>query len=149
MAIVYTHKRKDTSDIFYVGIGLSEKRAYQQKYRNEHWHSVVNKGGGFYVDIVSRDIDWKDACLLEQSLIAKYGRHDKGLGPLVNKTDGGEGTLNAIWSKKQNAGRSTKLKGRPAWNKGKSMSEDFKKKVAKASSVLKRKSISIDGMGLS
>lgn len=146
MAIVYLHKRKDTKDVFYIGIGLSDKRAYEQKYRNNHWHNVVNKSGGFVVEIVKCNVDWKDACLIEKELIRKYGRADIGLGQLVNKTDGGEGTLNAIWSDEQNAARSSKLKGRAAWNKGKCMSNEFKKKIAKVSSVLKRKLISIDGV---
>jgi len=146
MAVVYLHKRRDTEDVFYVGIGLSDRRAYEQKYRNNHWHGVVNKTGGFIVEIVKCNVDWKDACLLERELICKYGRADVGLGQLVNKTDGGEGTLNAIWSDEQNAARSSKLKGRTPWNKGKGMSSEFKKKIAKASSILKRKLISIDGV---
>jgi len=146
MAVVYTHKRQDTGEVFYVGIGLLKTRAYQRKHRNEHWYNVVNKCGGFCVEIIIEDVDWTDACALEKQLISRYGRRDKGVGTLVNKTDGGEGTLNAIWSEKQNAGRSAKLKGRVAWNKGKQMSEDFKKKIAEVSSISKRKLISVDGV---
>jgi len=43
MAIVYRHIRKDTNEIFYIGIGKSIKRMISKNYRNKHWHNIVNK----------------------------------------------------------------------------------------------------------
>ena len=39
-------------------------------------------------------LDEEFAHLLEEELIAKFGRKDLGLGPLLNLTDGGEGRYN-------------------------------------------------------
>jgi len=96
MYYVYEHYRKDTSEIFYVGIGRLEngkyKRASSSFKRNPHWKSVSEKHG-FYYKIVfeseSRDV----VCQKEIQLILHYGRKDLGSGPLVNKTTGGEETF--------------------------------------------------------
>jgi hypothetical protein len=88
MAVVYLHKKKNNGEVFYVGIGLNEERAYSSKGRNIHWKGVVNKYG-YDVEIIQSDIDWKTACEQEQYLIKKYGRDN-----LTNMTDGGEGLVN-------------------------------------------------------
>ena len=84
---VYIHKKKTTGEVFYVGKGR-KFRAYQRHSRSRFWHSVVNHHG-FDVEIVLRDVSESEAYLKEIELIALYGRRDKGLGPLVNLTDGG------------------------------------------------------------
>ena len=86
MAIVYRHKRKDTNEVFYVGIGTTEKRAASYRVRNKMWHSVVEKAGGFEYDILVCDLSWKEACNEEKRLIAEYGRRDTNTGILVNMT---------------------------------------------------------------
>jgi hypothetical protein len=58
------------------------------------------------------------ALLVEVELIAKFGRKDLGRGPLLNLTDGGEGT-------KGNTGKQ-------AWNKNIPMAEETKEKLSKA-----------------
>jgi hypothetical protein len=93
MAVVYQHKRNDTGDIFYIGIGLKESRAYDKRKRSKYWNKVVNKAG-YSIDILYKDISWDEACEIEKSLICEIGRSDLGLGSLVNLTDGGEGTIN-------------------------------------------------------
>jgi hypothetical protein len=45
MAVVYQHKRNDTNEIFYIGIGRSKDRAGKKTNRNKYWHSIVNKFG--------------------------------------------------------------------------------------------------------
>lgn len=92
MAIVYQHRRNDTNEVFYVGIGASEKRAYKKRDRTNHWNNVVNKVG-YTVEITHRDIIWEEACAIERYLIAFYGRSYYGEGTLVNLTEGGEGVL--------------------------------------------------------
>jgi hypothetical protein len=93
MAIVYQHKRKDTQEVFYIGIGKSEKRAYDKNRRYKPWKDFV-KNHEYYVEITHKDIIWEEACSIEKYLIAFYGRRDLGQGSLVNMTDGGEGTKN-------------------------------------------------------
>jgi hypothetical protein len=94
MAVVYLHRRKDTNEVFYVGIGQTEKRAYDIKNRkNKHWKGIVEKYG-YTVEIFLTDLSWDQACEKEKELIAEIGRKDLKLGPLVNMTDGGEGQNN-------------------------------------------------------
>ena len=93
MAIVYQHRRKDTNEVFYIGIGNKESRAYNKYRNNRHWHYIVNKIG-YTVEITHQDLIWEEACSIEKYLIAFYGRKDLGLGNLVNRTDGGDGVIN-------------------------------------------------------
>lgn len=95
MAIVYQHRRLDTLDVFYVGIGKDKRRAYSKKARNPHWHNVVEKLG-YIVEILYKGVSWEAACEIEKKYIKHYGRKDLGLGPLVNMTDGGDGSLGLI-----------------------------------------------------
>ena len=90
MAIVYKHIRKDTNEVFYIGIGKSEKRAYDMKHARSEFHQNISKRG-VKVEIVEEGLTWDAACNKERELIELYGRRDKGLGPLVNMTDGGDG----------------------------------------------------------
>lgn len=93
MAIVYIHKRKDNDQVFYVGIGKTERRVNSKDSRNEHWKNIAKKYG-YTSTITHKDIIWEEAITIEKYLIAFYGRNDLGLGSLVNKTDGGEGFIN-------------------------------------------------------
>jgi hypothetical protein len=97
MAIVYEHIRNDTNEVFYVGMGEEEKRAFSKHGRNPHWKNIVNKVG-YTVNIVYKDIEHKEAKKIEILLIEKYGRKNLGIGNLVNMTDGGEGALGHIVS---------------------------------------------------
>lgn len=97
MAIVYQHKRLDTNEIFYIGIGDKEIRASSLCNRNKFWHNIVNKAG-YTVKITHTDICWEEACVIEKYLIAFYGRKDLSTGTLVNMTDGGEGVMNLVWT---------------------------------------------------
>lgn len=101
MAIVYRHIRKDTNNVFYIGIGKDIKRAYHIYDRNKYWKNIINKTE-YEIEIIAQDLSWEDACELEIFLIQEYGRKDLGLGTLVNLTDGGEGTLNKSESGKMN-----------------------------------------------
>jgi hypothetical protein len=91
MAIVYRHRRLDTNEIFYVGIGKYESRAYQKTKtkRSQFWFNITEKTE-YEVEIIARDITYDDACELEVLLISEYGRKDLGTGSLVNLTVGGE-----------------------------------------------------------
>ena len=106
---VYIHKKKTTGEVFYVGKGR-KFRAYQRHSRSRFWHSVVNHHG-FDVEIVLRDVSESEAYLKEIELIALYGRRDKGLGSLVNLTDGGEGGCGFVLTEDQRIAMSKRMSG--------------------------------------
>jgi hypothetical protein len=122
MACVYGHIRKDTNEIFYIGIGKEIKRAYSKKYRNDHWNNIVNKSD-YDVIIIKSDLSWDEACELEKYYIKKIGRYDLSEGNLVNKTEGGEG-VNGHSEELKKVLRNHRL--------GKKMSEEQKKKISEA-----------------
>ena len=93
MAVVYLHRKLDTEEVFYIGIGISIKRSYSSKSRNVYWKNTVNKHG-YTIEILYENITWEEACIIEIDLIRQYGRKDIGNGTLVNLTDGGEGNAN-------------------------------------------------------
>ncbi len=92
MAYVYEHIRKDTNQVFYVGIGSDNNfsRAFSDRGRNYLWKKVVEETD-FEIKIIERDVDWETACSKEKTLIKKYGRLYFGDGILTNLTEGGEG----------------------------------------------------------
>ncbi len=97
--LVYFHRRKDTGEVFYVGIG-NRKRPYKTKRRSEFWWNIVNKVG-YDIEIVHTGLTWKQACKLERHYIKEFGRRDLGLGNLVNLTDGGDGHKNPSKQERQ------------------------------------------------
>jgi group I intron endonuclease len=131
MAIVYEHLRNDTNEVFYVGIGENEKRAYSKYNRNMYWHNIVNKHG-YTINIIHNDISWEDACEIEKELIAKYGRKNLGLGNLVNCTDGGEGILGLVHSEETRQRISEAKKGEKHHMFGKNLSEETKQKISES-----------------
>ncbi len=94
--LLYYHRRKDTGEVFYVGIGCDD-RPYSKNGRSDFWFRVVNKVG-YDVEIVHTDLTWDEACELEIKYIKEFGRRDKGLGNLVNMTDGGDGSKGLIFT---------------------------------------------------
>lgn len=97
MAIVYRHRRLDTNEIFYVGIG-NIKRATFKFGRNNFWNKIITKTN-YSIEIIQENLSWEDACELEIFLISLYGRRDLGTGTLTNLTCGGEGSIGTIVSK--------------------------------------------------
>jgi hypothetical protein len=123
MAIVYRHWRKDKNEVFYVGIGKNDSRAYSffPSRRNKIWNDIKKKTE-ISVEIIARDLTWEDACELETLMIQEYGRIDLGTGRLVNMTDGGDGAVNSTpWNK------GIKIENP---RRGFTLSEEHKKKVS-------------------
>jgi hypothetical protein len=89
--ILYRHIRTDKQEVFYIGIGENESRAYNKKNRTRVWKNTANKG--YETEILFEDVTWEQVIEKEKEFIALYGRKDLGLGTLVNLTDGGEGTI--------------------------------------------------------
>lgn len=85
----YLHIKADTGEIFYVGKGMpARRRASSRLYRSLHWHNVVAKHG-LKIEIAAFWATEDEAFAHEKLLICSL----RGLGvPLVNLTDGGDGT---------------------------------------------------------
>jgi len=113
MAYLYKHVRKDTDEVFYVGIGSDDdySRAHTTHKRNQFWKRVVNKTD-YHVIIYEDDKTWDEVVELEKYWISHYGRKNLGEGTLVNLTDGGEGSYGRVLSEetKRKIGKKSKLK---------------------------------------
>lgn len=107
---VYLHRKADTGEVFYVGIG-GRGRANSMSGRTAHWRNIVAKHG-LKIDFVFRDVPREEAVEAEVFLIDWIGRQVNGSGPLINITDGGEGC--------------------PGRDKGKRLSADHRAKLAAA-----------------
>ena len=111
---VYIYYRLDGSPC-YVGKGCGHrwKRHPSRRDSNKHLVNIINKAGG---SIPRRKIvvglTEADAFAWERELIAEIGRKAHG-GPLVNLTDGGEGTAGAVMTAEWRAHRSKMAKD--AW----------------------------------
>ena len=135
MAYCYKHIRLDTNETFYIGIGKSKdkegrcKRAYSRckSTHNKWWSSIINKTE-YVVEIIVDNIEWEEALKEEKYWIQYYGRRDLGKGPLVNLTDGGEGTSGKVKEKNPKIGLALKGKKRSDEQK-KRMSEAFKGRI--------------------
>jgi len=127
MAIVYFHRRKNDNEVFYVGIGTNKGRAFKISNRTEFWKKTAVKHG-YVIEIVHNNITMEEAIEYEIQYIKQFGRKDKGLGNLVNMTDGGEGTLGKVVNEK---GREhAKMLGLS--NKGRKHSEDSKRRMSES-----------------
>lgn len=128
---LYRHVRLDNNQPFYIGIGTKKQdrvlyesvygRAFTKSNRNLHWKNIVNKFD-YKVDILIETNDYDFLEEKEKEFIKLYGRTDKNTGTLVNWTDGGKGS-----DKNKKKKRNSK---KVAWNLGKKLSEEHKKKLS-------------------
>ena|ERR1017187_8415637 len=86
---VYGHYKPNSDVPFYIGKG-KKYRAYDRGSRSDYWKKIVRKYG-LRVEIMYGNLPEAHAFDLEMEFIRRYGRADKGCGPLINMTDGGEG----------------------------------------------------------
>lgn len=91
---VYQHRRLDTNEIFYIGIGKKKnfQRAYATNQRNRIWRRITKKVN-WKVEILFTSLTKIMAYKKEIMLIEKYGRMDLKTGRLCNLTAGGGGIL--------------------------------------------------------
>jgi hypothetical protein len=129
MAYVYRHIRLDKNEPFYIGVSndcdILYKRAYKKLGRNKYWQRIISKTD-YRVDILFDEVDFSFAKEKEMELIKLYGRQNLNNGILCNMTDGGEGTLNMVFSDEH------RLKISNA-NKGRNFSETHKLNLSKSS----------------
>lgn len=123
--VVYRHRRLDTNEIFYIGMGYL-KRAYSKDAakRNQIWNRIVNKTE-YKIEILAENLSWEDACELEEFLILSYGRIDLKTGSLANLTNGGDGSKGCSPSQETR----NKISN---FHKGKPVSQQSKDKMRKA-----------------
>jgi hypothetical protein len=113
---VYVHRRATTGEIFYVGKGHGNRAWETNVGRSKHWKRVVALCG-FTVELIASGLREGYALKLETSLIALHGRRDTGHGPLVNFTDGGEGSTGRICKQETRDLISAKAAARPCPSK--------------------------------
>ena len=113
MAIVYRH-RDNLNNVFYIGIGKNENRAFDYHHRSDFWKRYSKKYG-INTEIIATNIDYDTAKELEMLLISEYGRRDLKEGMLVNMTDGGEGSIGVLHTKerREKASKMHSGKGNP------------------------------------
>lgn len=129
MALVYSHTRIDTNEIFYIGLELDSinkksigRRPKIKQGKSEWWKRIVNKTD-YIITIIKDNLSNDEAIQLEIDLIKLYGRADRNLGPLVNHTDGGEGIVGFKHSDKTILKMSNTAQGRK-------MSDEIKLKLS-------------------
>ena len=132
MAVVYQHRRMDTNEVFYVGIGVDEKRPYDKNKRNRVWKNIVKKCKDYEVEILHENLSYQECKVIEIDLIRKYGRKDLGTGSLCNLTDGGDGTVGWIVSEETLKKMSEGKTGEKNNMFGKTHSDETRRKISEA-----------------
>lgn len=84
---VYAHKRKDTGEVFYIGMG-KPSRPTSFSGRSSEWLAIV-KNFGYSIELLATDLTYSEAIAKEIELIALYRKNSPNT--LVNKTAGGQG----------------------------------------------------------
>lgn len=159
MFVIYKHIRLDTNEVFYIGMGNTE-RPYIKQNRNTHWKRIVKKHG-YRVEIIMDNLCREQAYQIEIMLISQYGRKDQGMGTLVNLGDGGEGGNNRK-GKKHTTETIAKIKearkgqvftketrdkmktnNSHCWV-GKTHSDETKKKMSKSMTGIKKRNLTME-----
>lgn len=131
---VYALYRSD-GRIFYVGKGtagrhLSHFKKSTNSKVNNIFKNEAKKGKSPYYEIIADSLTHDEALELEHLIVSEVGRIDKGNGPLVNFTDGGEGVYGIIFSDDEIHRRSEYRRLNPVWKDG--MPEEVRRKISKS-----------------
>lgn len=110
---LYRHIRKDTNEVFYIGISCNEnyKRAYSKLRRNKFWINITSKTE-YEVEIMLESEDYNFLIKKEIEFIKLYGRKDLKEGTLVNLTYGGEGFIGYKYTDEDRKKMSESRKGK-------------------------------------
>jgi hypothetical protein len=125
----------------YVGKGGGRREKWFNQ-RNAQITALIRGGQTRKAVRVAEGLTEAEAHAVEAELIARHGRADLGLGPLLNLTDGGAGVPGSIQTAASRAKRSAALKGKPkspahvarnaAARKGKTHSPETRAKISAA-----------------
>ena len=136
---VYIIFNKLTLEPLYVGKGNGTRlyHHYRSAYLNpvthlQHKIAKMTHEGNMPSQVLMWCENEEEAFIREIHYVAKYGRKDLGLGPLLNKTDGGDGISGARFKRSmENCAKISAIqKGRP----GRPVSTEAKIKISKANS---------------
>jgi translation initiation factor 2 beta subunit (eIF-2beta)/eIF-5 len=94
---------------FYIGRGKSDRSEKHiwfaknkpkegNRHKSNTINKIINEGTEPIIKFIMKDLDFTSSIDNEIKLIKLIGRNDLHLGPLTNMTDGGEGTLNRVYS---------------------------------------------------
>ena len=120
----YVYAYLDSNDFFYIGKGNRKRafahlRAAKRKRKGStesdvirHCRSLLNKGEEPEIRFIIKDIDELTALAIETFWIATIGRKDLGKGPLLNKTNGGDGVSGLKQSKEHIEKRVSQLRNK-------------------------------------
>lgn len=101
---LYRYIRQDKDEPFYVGLGTKNKddlkygtyaRANNKHYNNDILENII-KSVKYEIEIILETDSYPFIKEKEKEFIKLYGRINRNTGTLANKTDGGQGRLNAI-----------------------------------------------------
>jgi len=115
-AFFYPSEHKIAGQPCYIGKGYPGRpKDHIRDAKNKQLKGIFNKSNGDLPLVIFREgLTNDEAIAVEIALIAAVGRADKGLGPLVNHTDGGEGVSGLIVSEKTRRRVSETQRGRKA-----------------------------------
>lgn len=69
-AFVYLHRKADSGDPFYVGMGEVHTRPWTMSHRSRtDWHRNIVQKHGVIVEIIAKNLSWEAACFWEVSWI--------------------------------------------------------------------------------
>lgn len=121
----------------YVGKGHGRRiNKHEWRAKNPHLAAIIRAAGGTLPKVKVREgLFEHEALEVEVAFIAAIGREANG-GPLVNLTDGGEGTVGKIWSEKERLACSARMKANPPF-KGRHHDERSRELLAEAHRGLK------------
>jgi len=109
---------------FYVGKGSGNRFKPNLK-RNWLVKKKIKEDGSPQIELIEA-LDEDHAKFLETCLIQVIGREDLGKGPLLNRTDGGDGRT--TWSEEQKKAHSAKITGQKR-------SQEVQEKMSKAAKL--------------
>lgn len=84
------------------------------------------------IRVMRSGLSWDEAQRWECFYIARYGRVATGSGCLLNKTEGGEGSVGYVHTESSKLLMSANRSGKPTWNKGVPMQPEQKAKISES-----------------
>jgi hypothetical protein len=121
----YAYLREDRTP-YYIGKGKGKRLYYKGK------GEVRKPKDKSRIIYLKQNLTEEEAFRHEVYMIAVFGRKDLGTGILHNLTNGGDGSSGYIHNEEALKKMSDARKGKPPHNKGKSLSEETKRKLSES-----------------